>query len=246
MTDMIKTLTFAPLSGRYKVVIIEQADTLNADAENAILKVLEEPPHYAVLILLSRNPNSLLPTIRSRSRTIQFRRISTEQIAKALRAKLQLSEDEIRTIAACSQGAIGRAFSLANDPTFMEDRRTALHALKRWSEGPAILSLQTAEIFREIAKPSKNTEGRTTVKNLNALLEHILSWYSDLLRIKVGGDLAITNIDFLADLQDQSSRYTTRQLEGGVQAIMNARRHLDGNITPQLVLENLLFDLRPV
>lgn len=247
MQDMIKELTFAPLSGRRKVIIIEQADTLNSESENAILKILEEPPHYAVLILLSQNPNSLLPTIRSRCRTVRFRRSSTDQIADALRGKFDLQAEEIRTLAACSQGAVGIAYTLATNTKFMEDRGLLLHALKTWINGPSILSLQTAEVLREMAKPPKNNpEGQTMVKNLNRILEHILSWYSDLLKLKVGGDdSGIINIDFLADLCEQSSKYTLNELESAIRSIMTARRYLEGNITPQSVLENLFFDLHP-
>ncbi|HEY3297645.1 MAG TPA: DNA polymerase III subunit delta' [Armatimonadota bacterium] len=247
MQEMIREMTFAPLSGRHKVIIIEQADTLNSEAENAILKILEEPPHYAVLILLSRNPNSLLATIRSRCRTVRFRRASTDQIADAVRAKYDLPEDEIKTLAACSQGAVGIAYSLASDPKFMEDRRLLIHTLKTWADGPAMLSLQTAEVLRDMAKPPKNnTEGQTSVKNLNGMLELLLAWYSDLLKLKVSGsESGIINVDFIADLCDQSSRYTRTELHSAVRAIMTARRYLEGNITPQSVLENLLFDLHP-
>lgn len=245
MQEMIKELTFAPLSGRYKVYIIEQADTLNSSSENSILKILEEPPHYAVLILLSRNPNSLLATIRSRCRTVRFNRASIDAVVDALRGKFDRPEEELRSIAACSQGAIGAACEMASDPKFMEERQAVLHTLKNWFEGPSILSLQTAELMREMAKPPKNNiTGQTSVKNLVNMLEHVLAWYSDLLRVKVSGaDSTVINSDFREDLIRQSSRYTTEQLHASILSIMEARRYLEGNISPQLVLENMFLDL---
>jgi len=247
MQEMIRELTFAPLSGRYKICIIEQADTLNSSSENSILKILEEPPHYAVLILLSRNPNSLLPTIRSRCRSIRFKRASSEEVVEALQSGFDRDIDELRTIAACSQGTIGRAYELASNPRFMEERRSVLHALKNWAHGPAVLSLQTAEIMREMAKPPKNNlEGQTTVKNLSSMLEHILAWYSDLLKVKVcGADADVINLDFADELVDQSKLYTIPRLRDAVHSIIDSRRYLEGNITPQLVLENLFLSIHP-
>jgi len=249
MQEMIKDLSYAPISGRYKVFIIEQADTLNSSSENSILKILEEPPSYAVLILLSRNPNSLLPTIRSRCRALRFRRASTEEVASVLSERFpDLSADETRIIAACSQGAIGAALSMASEPRFLEDRQAILHSISNWAAGHAMLSLQTAELLREMARPPKNNpESQTVVKNLTSILEITLSWYSDLLCLSVSGESApLNNDDFRTDLIALSARYSAEHLRRGIRSIMEARRYLEGNITPQLVLENMLFELHPI
>ena len=145
MQEMIRSLNYAPLSGKYRVFIIEQADTLNPSSENCILKILEEPPPYAVLILLSANPNSLLPTIRSRCRMVRFSRASTSEIEEVLRRSSDLSDDERRVIAACSQGLVGKAISAASGSEFMEERQAVLQALKAWADGPPVMGLRTAE-----------------------------------------------------------------------------------------------------
>ena len=247
MQEMIKDLNFAPLSGMYKVFIIEQADTLNASSENCILKILEEPPSYAVLILLSSNPNSLLPTIRSRCRTVRFRRAGTEEIEGVLRERHDLSDDAVRMIAACSCGAVGRAFKLASSPEFMEERQTVLQTLKAWTNGPAIRSIQAAEILRHLAEPQKNDpDNRTRVARLAEMLEHILSWYADLLTLKVRGEnTPISNADCAEDLNVLASRFSAGRLRKAVGVIMDTRRYLEGNITPQLALENMFFDILP-
>lgn len=245
MQDMIKDLGFAPLSGRYKVFIIEQADTLNSHSENCILKILEEPPVYAVLILLSRNPKSLLPTIRSRCRVVRFGRAGTEDVTNALRKRFDLPDDELSMIASCAQGLIGRAFSLAAEPQFMEERQVVFQALKDWADGPTVLGLRTAELLREEAKPSKD-DTRTAVGNLTGMLDNILTWYADLLTLKVrGSDAPVTNIDYLDELDTLARRYSTGRLQSAIGSIMETRRYLEGNITPQLALESMFFDLRP-
>lgn len=247
MQDMIRSLSFAPLSGRYAVVIIEQADTLNPSSENCILKILEEPPPYAVLILLSCNPGALLPTIRSRCRVVRFRRASAGEVEDALRTHFDLPEDAVRLIASCSQGAIGRAFRLASDPEAAEERRAVLQASIECAEGPPILAMRAGEMLRYLAEPSKNDpDERTRIARLTEMLEHILSWYADMLRLKVGGaDAAVANADYARELNEQTGRYSVKRIQKAIQTIVDTRRYLEGNITPQLALENMFFDLRP-
>lgn len=247
MQEMIKSLSYAALSGKRKVFIIEQGDTLNAHSENAILKILEEPPSYAVLILLSSNPSSLLPTIRSRCRTVRFRRAGTEEIKEALRGRFELQEDERLAIAACSQGLVGRAFRLASGADFLDERRIVLQSLKQFVEQPPVTAIRTAEGLVGLAKPKKNDpDVRTRVRRLTEMLDHILSWYADLLSLKIRQDEAlITNVDYSDDLKAQSQRYSTDRLRESVRAIMETRRYMEGNITPQLALESMFFSIRP-
>ncbi len=246
MGKMVANLVYPPVHGKRRVCIIEQADTLNTHAENSILKVLEEPPAYAVMILLSRNPNSLLPTIRSRCRLVRFRNASISEIEEVLRSKFDLPEDQARVIAASSEGAVGRAIAMASDQRMMEDRRATLETLQWWAESPPISALKTAEMIRKIAEPSKSEkeQGQTTVRRLQELLDYIQSWYADLLQIKVVGDkAALTNVDFADALQRHAARYSTNRIRTGIDSIMTTRRYLEGNITAQLALENMLFNL---
>jgi len=246
MRDMIRDLSFAPLSGRYRVYIIEQADTLNPSSENCILKILEEPPPYAVLILISNNPNSLLPTIRSRCLAVRFRRAGASEVEAALRKRFDLPEEEVRVIAACSQGAVGRAFRMASAPEFAGERQVVLGAVKEWLEGPPVLAIRTAELLRKMAEPKKDDpDERTRIRRLTEMLEHILSWYADLLALKVrGSEAPIINADYAEYLNALAERYHVDKLRAAVRSIMQTRRYLEGNITPQLALENLFFDLR--
>lgn len=245
MRTMIRDLNFAPISGKYRVMIIEQADTLNPSSENCILKVLEEPPPYAVLILVSRNPNSLLPTIRSRCRTVRFRRASTQEVEEALRTA-DLTEEDRRVIAACSRGAIGRAFAMASDDRFVSERKSVLEALKSWAEGDPVLAMRTAETLRKMAEPKKNDpDERTRARRLAEYLDHILSWYADLLSLKVNEEAPCMNPDYAAELRLQTSRYSSRRLASALRSVMKTQRYIEGNVTPQLALENMFFELIP-
>lgn len=244
---MIQSLSYAPLSGKYRIFIIEQADTLNPSSENAILKILEEPPSYAILILVCTNPNSLLPTIRSRCVTVRFHPQRIQDIEEILRKQFDLPEQDIRLIASCSQGALGRALEMASSPTFMEERRFVLEQLKELLYGPDVLSIRTAEALRKRAETKKNSDDeRTRVQRLVEMLEHILLWYADILAIKIHGeDAAAANFDFEDDLRFLAERYTADKVERCLNTIMDTRTYLEGNITPQLALENMFFALHP-
>ena len=247
MREMIRSLDYAPLSGKYKVVIVEQADTLNPHSENCILKILEEAPPYAVLILVVANPNALLPTIRSRCRTVRFRRAGTQEVEEFLKERFDLPSEERRVIATCAQGAIGRAVTLASGTEFMEERQVVLQMMRDWADGPPVLSLQAAELIRRLAEPKKDDpDERTRIVRLTEALRHILSWYADLLALKVRGDrAAMVNADCEDDLKALEGHYSIGRLREAVKVIMETRRRIEGNITPQLALENMFFDLRP-
>ncbi|MBP6963056.1 MAG: DNA polymerase III subunit delta' [Armatimonadetes bacterium] len=246
--DMVANLVYAPVNGKRRVYIIEQADTLNTHAENSILKALEEPPDYAIIILLSRNPSSLLQTIRSRCRLVRFHTTSASEIEAVLRLRCDLPDEQIRIIAASAEGAVGRAIGMAEDPRTMEDRRAALEAVRWWAESPPIATLRAAEMLRKIAEPSKSEkeEGLTSARRLQVLLDHVQSWYADMLSIAVRGDSAVLcNVDFADALADHAAMYSRKRISSGIEGIMRTRRYLEGNITAQLALENMLFGLRP-
>jgi DNA polymerase-3 subunit delta' len=107
-------LRLTAADGGWRVVIVDGADLMNASAANAVLKILEEPPKRAVLLLLSDNPGRLLPTIRSRCRILALKPLSEDAVAAALaRHRPGLGPDQRAQLAALAGGSIGRALSLA-------------------------------------------------------------------------------------------------------------------------------------
>ena len=107
-------LRLTPAEGGWRVVIIDGADTMNRNAANAVLKILEEPPARAVLLLVSDNPGRLLPTIRSRCRTLALKALPQAEIEAALaRYRGDLGGEERAALARLANGSIGRALALA-------------------------------------------------------------------------------------------------------------------------------------
>lgn len=123
-------LRLTPAEGGWRVVILDGADAMNRNAANAVLKILEEPPRRAVLLLVSDNPGRLLPTIRSRCRRLALRPLAPAVVEEALRrGRPDLAPADAAALASLAEGSIGRALSLAaNDGLALYRRLTGLLA----------------------------------------------------------------------------------------------------------------------
>jgi DNA polymerase-3 subunit delta' len=137
----------SPASAPYRVAIIDAADDLNVNAANAVLKTLEEPPERGVLLLISHSPGRLLPTLRSRCRTLSIPAMELGALAVQLEHRLGLGEREAQRLAAMSRGALGRALRLAQTGALAADdaARGLLTGLPKLDEA-ALLAL--ADSFR--------------------------------------------------------------------------------------------------
>lgn len=101
-----------PYEAPKKIFIIQEADRMLSYSANALLKTFEEPPSYAVIILLSSNPSALLPTVLSRCRTVYFQALTKEEIEFFLKSKFQIDETRAKTIASLSHGSLAKALQL--------------------------------------------------------------------------------------------------------------------------------------
>lgn len=130
--DTADRLYTAPLESPRKVVVIDPADKMNPQAANALLKMLEEPPTLATFILITDEPNRLLPTIRSRCTPLRFEPVAVEQLAPWLAGGTRLSIEQSRLIAKLSEGSPGRALALVRGG-IMEKRKEVLTALSMYA-----------------------------------------------------------------------------------------------------------------
>lgn len=118
-------LSHTPAEGGWRVVIIDAADEMNRNSANAVLKVLEEPPQRALLLLVSHSPGRLLPTIRSRCRRLTLRPLAEEQLLTLLLDRSELSEADARALARLAEGSIGKALALAGEGGLLSSRRSS-------------------------------------------------------------------------------------------------------------------------
>lgn len=145
------TLAFTPTIGRRRVYILERADTLNEAAANSLLKVLEEPPPYALFILLTPHASRLLPTILSRSQIVRLTPSPLPDLAIFLQKQCGLSPEQARTYAAYSEGRTGAALSLARNPNASAEIHRVLDFAESISDSPPLRSLLISETIRKLA-----------------------------------------------------------------------------------------------
>src|SRR5919109_2030307 len=106
--EVEEKLYFRPFEGRFKVAILDEAERMNQNAQNAFLKTLEEPPPDSVIILITSQPQSLLPTIRSRCQLLEFSPLPEEILVEEIRKRKNLSPDEAVLCARLSGGSLGK------------------------------------------------------------------------------------------------------------------------------------------
>lgn len=140
--DLTEHASYAPREGRRRIFLIDPADRMNAEAQNALLKTLEEPPDRTLILLVASRPHVLLPTVRSRSFQLGLAPMPPEVLAHALAAR-GVSRNEARSRAALAEGRPGRAMTL--DLEALAKRREALlAALEALAGSPAAAAGMTA------------------------------------------------------------------------------------------------------
>lgn len=175
-TQVNNDIVIKPYSSPYKIYIIPEADLLSVQAQNALLKTIEEPPAYAVIFLLTENAESLLPTIMSRCVMLKLRNIKTTLIKKYLMEQMQIPDYQADICAEFAQGNMGRAIMLASSEHFNEIKEEALQLLKHINE------MEISEIVSAIKKIG------TYKLSINDYLDIIMIWYRDVLIYKATKD----------------------------------------------------------
>src|SRR5260370_5749535 len=128
MRELEREANFRPFEGAARVFVVEDADYMNDQAANALLKTLEEPPPSSHLVLTTSNPTALLATIRSRCQIIRFAPVAVDEIEKFLIEQERVPVADAQLLARTAQGSIGRALA-ADVDTYRERRRMMLSRL---------------------------------------------------------------------------------------------------------------------
>lgn len=228
--QLLETVDLKPFQYEKKIYIIERADTLNIQSQNALLKTLEEPPAHAVFLLLAERAEAFLPTILSRVVVMKIRPLSAETIADYLMQAGHLAE-ESHILSAYAQGRIGQALELVEDEGFREMRQDILgklEVLPSMSEGDAYLL-------------AKDLEG---YKNDLRFLDIMELWYRDLLTAK---SLREEGYLIQRDKKDaifRAAKEPAALLAKKAAAVRTARMRLAQNANFRLTMEVMLMDLK--
>lgn len=222
-------IAIKPYQEGRKVYMIDDAHTMTQQAQNALLKTLEEPPAYATLILGTDNIHALLPTIISRCQTIPIRRLSSGDICTILRDR-GLSTDEADVFAHMSAGIPGRAIEISLDERFKVLREGTIDYLDK------LFSMDRGELLRSTDLFMDNRE------DIDTILDILVVFMRDvLIYVETGDAVLIMNRDKLSIIDQYSKALTRRQVRNSIENIETARKMLDNNANYQLTIENMIL-----
>ena len=226
---IVNDIGIRPYRSRYKVYIIEDADKLTIEAQNTLLKTIEEPPEYGVILLLAERASSFVPTIISRCVKISLQPLDVSLITETLVSR-GIREDEARAAAVFAQGSLGKAAKLLSDESFSSMRRELFGFLSKTSE----LSL-----FQVLHKGEELFE--TYKKETDQLLDLMLLWVRDQLIYQATGDPSrVLTVDYQQEICAAAGRYRTEQLARMVWMIQETGTGLSQNGNRDLALDRLM------
>lgn len=227
------TIMIKPYQGPYKVYIIDHADMMTPQAQNALLKTIEEPPQYAVILLLVENAEILLPTINSRCVMLRLRYIKDVLIKKYLMENLKVPDYKADLCTAFAQGNMGHAIMLANSEHFNEIREEAVQMLRNIHE------MELSEIIE--------TVNRITVYKveISDYLDIIMVWYRDVLLYKATRDIeTVVFKDQINYIKEQAKNSSYEGIQLILSSFERAKSRLKANVNFELTMELLFLTIK--
>ena len=231
--QLINDIEIKPYSSPYKIYIVPDANKMTEQAQNALLKTMEEPPAYAVIILITENVKNLLETIQSRGIVLNTRPLAKQEIAKYLIKELQMEPEQAEIASGFCQGNVGKAIHFASSDDFQEMKKELLQLLKN------IDSMDITEIMFAV-KGLSQRKGQ-----INDYLDLMLLWYRDVLMFKVTKDanILLYREEYKA-ISEQASNRNYQDIENIIKAIDKAKVRLNANVNFDTAIELLLLTLK--
>ncbi|MBN1887701.1 MAG: DNA polymerase III subunit delta' [Thermoflexales bacterium] len=224
-------LALSPVEGRFRVAIVDGMEKATAEASNALLKTLEEPPPYVVLVLVALEPELLLPTIVSRCQPVPLRPLALEEVKEALVSRWGVAEERAGQLAHLSGGRLGWAVVMAQDEGLLHKRAARLDELARLLDAKRVARFAYAE---ELAG-----DNAAALETLD-LLE---SWWRDVMLVAAGSRAPLVNVDRRAELEQQAARFGVERARQAIAALSRTAWQIRHNANARLAIETLLLDL---
>ncbi len=221
-----------PYSSEYKIYIVDEAEKMTVQAQNALLKTLEEPPAYAVILLLTSNGDTFLPTILSRCVILKMKNLSDAQVRQFLMPR-GLEERELETIVKFARGNIGKALKFADSEEFGNMISNVMYLLEHVHEMEFQGLLQMLE---------KLSEYKLSIREC---LDFMQMWYRDVLLFKVTNEINLLVFkEEYKYIRESAKKSSFDGIERIITAIDQARRRLDANVNFELTMELLLLTIK--
>lgn len=222
-----------PYSSPYKIYIVDEAEKLTPQAQNALLKTIEEPPSYAVILLLTANTGMLLPTILSRCVVLDLKPVPDERVRRYLMEQLEIPDYQAEVCTAFAQGNVGKARRLALSDSFTEMLEHALHLVKNIGE------MELNDLLEDLRKIGSYK------MEIDDYLDILTVWYRDVLLFKATRDAdGLIFRQELSAIRERAQKSSYEGLELILKSLDKAKQRLNANVNFDMVMELLLLTMK--
>jgi len=249
---LINQVSSRPALSERRVFVVSEAEKLNVNSQNALLKVLEEPPHYCTIILLCTRLERLLPTIKSRCQIIRFGPVAEDRMIPQLTA-MGLGPKEARFFARLAQGSLGLACQWArlelDGVGLFQIKRDAIASLARYQMSDALdVAEKLLENAKRIATGWAELDAATSKSDLTrraqkTLIQILISALYDVTILQLAADRPLVNADQADQIAELSRRFDPGQAIEGVHEGYEMLRWVEASVSDRLIFERLLLHL---
>ena len=239
---IVNDVDIKPYSNKYKIYIVDEAERMNQQAQNAILKTIEEPPEYAIIILLTANHNAFLQTILSRCVLIQMKSVDTESIKSILKNKYETVDYQANMVASFAQGNVGKAIALATDSSFNDVKNRVVSLCKKAGKMEEVQIADEVKAIKEENDADKKNDNPDKFEGfMDQMLDLITLWFKDVLLYKatMNDNLMLFKEDSF-DIHQQANDCTYNGLNNIIDAIAETRARLNANVNFELTIMLLI------
>ncbi|MDE6312838.1 MAG: AAA family ATPase [Lachnospiraceae bacterium] len=232
-TQLNNDIQVKPYSSPRKIYIIDEADKLTVQAQNALLKTIEEPPEYAVIVMLTSNADALLPTILSRCVLLNIKPVKDAVLKRYLMERLKVPDYKADLSIAFARGNVGKAVALASSENFDVIKKDALDMLRY---------LEDMEIHEVVAWVKKMADYKLEI---NDFLDILTVWFRDVLLFKATNDVNMLIFkNEIKEIKKKAAHSSYSGLEEIVNAIEKAKVRLNANVNFDLTIELMLLTIK--
>jgi DNA polymerase-3 subunit delta' len=229
--ELQRNAALPPYEGKYKVFIINGAESLSQEAANCLLKTLEEPPPHVIIILLTANESLVLPTIASRCQRLELRPLSHSDICKILTSTYEVDSKKANLLAGLAQGCLGWAINAVLDNSALTQRTQFLDEM---------LTLLEEAWDERMAYAAKLGDSRMLVEET---LKTWATFWRDIMLIKNGCKEAVINSDYLAKLETVAQKATLAEVRDFISVLTRSLGYIASNANLRLAMEVVLLNM---
>ncbi len=232
-TQLVNDIDLKPYSSRYKIYIVPDSQMMNQQAQNALLKTLEEPPEYAIIMLLTNNVDKFLPTILSRCIVLNFKPVEPLHMMEYLVSNIGVDQEKARFCTDFAQGNLGKAVRLAISPDYNEIREDSVRLLRRISD------MEMDEIIQAVKNMGKYK------LDIADYIDIMTMWFRDILMVKISNspNKIIFKHEF-STMKKQASRMSYEGIEKILEAMDKLKVRLEANVNFDIAMELMLLTIK--